>query len=55
MTGLPDYDLALRLSLAGIDAITDTETVRPAESAMRTISVSVIASMPDSASRSAAS
>ena len=30
MTGLPDYDLALRQALAVVDAISDTRTVESA-------------------------
>ena len=37
MTGLPDYDDALRTALTGVDAITDTEMVGPADSAGRVL------------------
>ena len=43
MTGLPDYDAALRLALAGIDAITDTEIARPADSAGRVLGAPIVA------------
>ncbi len=43
MTDLPDYDDALRRALAGIDAITDTETVPAAEAAGRVLAAPIIA------------
>ncbi len=43
MTGLPDYDEALRLALTGVDAITDTEIVRVADSAGRVLAAPIVA------------
>ncbi len=43
MTDLPDYDAALRLALTGIDAITDTEMVRIADSAGRVLAATIVA------------
>lgn len=43
MTGLPDYDTALRLALTGIDAITGTEMVGPADSAGRVLAAPIVA------------
>ena len=41
--GLPDYDLALRQALAGVDAISDTQTVEPAEASGRVLATPIIA------------
>ena len=43
MTGLPDYDEALRLALTGIDAITDIEIIRVADSSGRVLAAPIVA------------
>ena len=43
MTGLPDYEDALRQALTGIEAITDTEKVRAADSAGRVLAAPIVA------------
>ncbi len=43
MTDLPDYDLALRRALTGINAITDTQTVPAGEAVGRVLAAPIVA------------